>query len=80
MLELKTASVTLLPLRALLPPPSPSPSPSPSPFPPNSFLLPHPTPSPHSPSSRGELILNPTRPFEPGNWDTWMVLDPWDKV
>ena len=34
MLELKTASATLLPLRALLLPPSPSPSPSPSLTPP----------------------------------------------
>ena len=24
--------------------------------------------------------LNQTRPCEQGNWDTWMVLDPWNQV
>ena len=23
---------------------------------------------------------NKTRPCEQGNWDTWMVLDPWNQV
>ena len=23
---------------------------------------------------------NRTRPCEQGNWDTWMVLDPWNQV
>ena len=25
-------------------------------------------------------VEKPTRPFEQGNWDTWMVLDPWNQV
>ena len=27
-----------------------------------------------------EQVLITTRPCEQGNWDTWMVLDPWNKV
>ena len=25
-------------------------------------------------------LLSRTRPCEQGNWDTWMVLDPWNQV
>ena len=30
--------------------------------------------------NRVEIILLKTRPCEHGNWDTWMVLDPWNQV
>ena len=25
-------------------------------------------------------VIKKTRPCEQGNWDTWMVLDPWNQV
>ena len=30
--------------------------------------------------TQGDLSFQKTRPCEQGNWDTWMVLDPWDQV
>ena len=32
------------------------------------------------PISAASTAIFKTRPCEQGNWDTWMVLDPWNQV